>query len=661
LSRLSDIANRYEPRIRNGLIRAFNQIRSKTSLRELEVAIRASGVEGVMNYMKDTPGIISQQIRDDLDDAIRDSGRASISLVPKGAVVDATHRFSTTNPFAARAIRNYELNLIQGISSDTVSAVRNAVEADILSGANPRSTARVYRNTIGLTPSQERAVRNYNNSLKNLDTDALDRKLRDGRFDSKVRRAIQDGKPLAAKDVERMTQRYRERYIKYRSEVIARTESLRAVSIGNQMAMDQMVQTGAIDKTKVRKHWVYTRDARTRNEHVKIPMLNPNGVEIDGFFTTPLGPLKFPRDPMGAAGNTIQCRCAVVYRPVKDGGSVSPDPVVPPPAPRVKPKPKSKPRAKKPAALAPPARKFETWSEKDLFSSKKPKPKGLSVFDDPPKDPAQLKRLVEVNRAANRNIPGPANSTMAIKKRKEAWAKMEKLNNAYARTLTKEELRTEKINVCKDMLRTPSNMKWTKALDNKLGDATEWIPFDVLNALRADGLTINFSPKTMSQYRAYFRKRQRGTDPSVWLAKNENYDVIAHELGHAVDHLFSGGRSTTGMNWANGKFVSAADGQKLREIYTNYHGSKKIGQYSNGDGAYWKANWMTQYEGRIYKHVFDAGGEDSEWWSMNIQRYAGARVGKRAAGGWSKAQKIYEDLAEFIETKFGRDFITDAD
>ena len=38
----------------------------------------------------------------------------------------------------------------------------------------------------------------------------------------------------------------------------------------------------------------------------------------------------------------------------------------------------------------------------------------------------------------------------------------------------------------------------------------------------------------------------------------------------------------------------------------------------NGDGKYWKDNWINNYEGRIY----DSGGPGQEWWSMNCQRYS---------------------------------------
>ena len=306
-----------EARIRKGLIEAFNKIRNQATLKELEEAIRSGGVEGIMRYMDRSPQLISANIRSEINDAIRDSGRASISLIPKGAIVEEAFRFSTTNPYSVEAIRRYELNLIQQISNETRNAVRRGVEADIIAGRNPIDTARTFRENIGLTTRQEQAVRNYQRALEDLDTTALNRELRDKRFDSRVMRRIKEERPFTKKEVEKMTRRYREKYIKYRSQVIARTESLRAVSIGNHEAVNQMVQEGAIDKTRVRKFWVTARDEKVRASHSFIPDLNRSGVELDAPFNTPLGALRFPRDPWGSAANTVQCRCSVVYRPVK--------------------------------------------------------------------------------------------------------------------------------------------------------------------------------------------------------------------------------------------------------------------------------------------------------------------------------------------------------
>lgn len=314
--RLFDIAARFETPIREAFLSAVSQIKEQTDLEELEQQLRENGLAGATAFFQNLQvnQVFTAAMAIPLQEAISASGRLAFSFIPGPAVVNEAFVFNPLVRESAEAIRNYELDLIQQVSNNTRAAVRNAVEADIISGRNPRETARTFRETIGLTPRQEQAVRNYRRALEQLDPVALQRKLRDRRFDGSVRRAINESRPLPQDQIDRAVQRYRERYIRHRSEVIARTESLRAISIGNHQANLQMIAQGSIDPEMVRRFWIFTRDERTRAAHRRIPGLNPGGVRLDQPFVTPLGPLLFPRDPNGSAQNTVQCRCTIVIR-----------------------------------------------------------------------------------------------------------------------------------------------------------------------------------------------------------------------------------------------------------------------------------------------------------------------------------------------------------
>lgn len=143
---------------------------------------------------------------------------------------------------------------------------------------------------------------------------ALERKLRDRRFDGTVRRAVREGQRLSPAQIDRMVDRYRDRYIKYRSEVIARTEAIRAVQGGQQALLESYVADGRIARQQIRRFWHYSHDGRTRSSHRAIPGMNQEGVGMEEAFKTPLGPLKFPGDPNGRAENTINCRCTAFPR-----------------------------------------------------------------------------------------------------------------------------------------------------------------------------------------------------------------------------------------------------------------------------------------------------------------------------------------------------------
>lgn len=108
-----------------------------------------------------------------------------------------------------------------------------------------------------------------------------------------------------------MVGRYRERYIKYRAEVIGRTEALRAVHQGTQEMYRQAVEQGAMSSTEYKHKWVSARDKRVRDSHRHLNGL----VRMEGeTFPGNDGALKYPGDPDAPASETVQCRCCLSTR-----------------------------------------------------------------------------------------------------------------------------------------------------------------------------------------------------------------------------------------------------------------------------------------------------------------------------------------------------------
>ena len=245
---------------------------------------------------------------------------------------------------------------IREIDQTTRDTIRQVLQSGTTAGDDPFAIARRIRGSIGLTQRQEAAVNNYERMLRALDPEALDRKLRDRRSDGSVERAIRNDKALTDAQVRSLVDRYRDRYVKYRANVIARTESIRAVQGAQWELFQDMINKGQIDARQVRRTWIHTGDGNVRNSHLQIPQMNPRGVGQAETFTSPLGPILYPGDPSALAANTIQCRCAVFAR-IIDRGLIPglDDPAVAPPAPpppvRVSPTPFSV--AAPPAALAP--------------------------------------------------------------------------------------------------------------------------------------------------------------------------------------------------------------------------------------------------------------------------------------------------------------------
>ena len=181
-----------------------------------------------------------------------------------------------------------------------------------MSGAGPIQVARAIRDSIGLTERQRQAVANYRRGLEMGDTAVLNRDLRDRRFDASVQRMLDDDEPLGAERISRMVAQYRNRYLQYRAEVIARTETLRVANQAQVEALTQVLEQVELPAGAVLRTWRATQDARTRDTHAAM-----DGQEVRGLteaFESPSGArLMFPGDTsLGAdASEVIQCRCVV--------------------------------------------------------------------------------------------------------------------------------------------------------------------------------------------------------------------------------------------------------------------------------------------------------------------------------------------------------------
>ena len=113
---------------------------------------------------------------------------------------------------------------------------------------------------------------------------------------------------LDQKKIDQMVDRYYDSLANKRANDIARTESLNAVNNGQLELWRQGVEQGVLDNRTTRKIWLVTRDDKLRPSHAAIPVMNPKGVPITGFFATPFGPVQSPGD---AVTDLINCRCAL--------------------------------------------------------------------------------------------------------------------------------------------------------------------------------------------------------------------------------------------------------------------------------------------------------------------------------------------------------------
>lgn len=224
--------------------------------------------------------------------------------------------FNPTHPRAVEQMNRQALDLIRDISDTQKLSIRNALAEAFQDGAGPRQAARAYRYAIGLTEKQRQAVKNYRRLLEDGSDSAFDRGLRDARFGPRdtsiaARRAYLES--LDQSTIDKMVDAYEAKYIKYRAEVIARTESTRTVNEANDEAFSQTLEQAEIDDSYVERTWQFTHDARTRDSHRNMTLRVVRGMNTP--FVTGLGNRAMrPGDPALPADDSIQCRCVATHR-----------------------------------------------------------------------------------------------------------------------------------------------------------------------------------------------------------------------------------------------------------------------------------------------------------------------------------------------------------
>ena len=182
-------------------------------------------------------------------------------------ILDVTISFDQVNDRAVYHMQQERLRYIRGFTAEQRKATRRALVDGLERGLNPLDQARNFRSSVGLTDRQQSAVINFRRMLEEGDSEALTRRLRDKRFDSTISRSIREKKPLTKAQIDKMTARYSERYVKYRSEVIGRTEALRAVHSANDEMYRQAVDLGEVSVEQLERTWVTAHDSRVRDSH----------------------------------------------------------------------------------------------------------------------------------------------------------------------------------------------------------------------------------------------------------------------------------------------------------------------------------------------------------------------------------------------------------
>lgn len=303
-------------RFRRRFIQTLAQIQDRNTLLEIKRLLSAGNISAALAEVE----LASIAVGGLYSEAFVYSGDEAARFIADKLNVLVT--FDRVNARAVAKMQANQLRLVTGFTAQQTAATRAALLSGIERGINPLDMAREFRSSIGLTPNQVQIVNNYRRALEGRSANALERQLRDRRFDPTVRRAVEGGRPLSADQIDRMVDRYRERWVQYRSRVIARTEALRSVHEGTQEMYQQAIDNGRLERDSVIQTWKTSGRSNVRDSH---SAMEGQQVPVGEPFISGLGnPLMFPGDPAAPAEDSIQCVCAVTTRFREDAARAVP-------------------------------------------------------------------------------------------------------------------------------------------------------------------------------------------------------------------------------------------------------------------------------------------------------------------------------------------------
>lgn len=330
MASFDELLSQYDKRIADAFLEAIQSIKDQAVIARIAELLERRDIAGAIEALHiDERAFVGVEIA--LQEAFNAGGLGAISELPSLLDPDGNRvvfRFGVRNLVGESILRELSSTLVRNITEDQRAAIRSALLAGLEAGTNPRTIAldlvgTIDRKTgsrtggiIGLTSGQEAWQRKYAAQIAYAYSPALrkalDRGLRDKRFDAAIEKAIASGEPIPASTQAKMRVAYRNRSLKYRADNIARTETMRALGSARHEAIRQQIDDGTLNQDDVQKVWHSAGDNRVRHTH---RALNGKSVAFEARFESPSGAkLRYPGDPQAPASETNGCRCWCEYR-----------------------------------------------------------------------------------------------------------------------------------------------------------------------------------------------------------------------------------------------------------------------------------------------------------------------------------------------------------
>ena len=324
LAQIEALTATWEPVVRDAFLEAVREIVSRAEIGRIIEALERGDIEAALAAVH-FDGAAFAPVAEAVRQAYVAGGVNAVAGAPTTLTTPAGARvivrFDTRVPRAERWLAEQSSEFVRGVTADALEGMRSMLVSSLEAGRGPRSTAldlvgrqnpvtkRREGGIVGLTATQTQWVLTARAELSDPATMArfLQRSdsMRDRRLDRTITKAIREGKRLDSATVNKIVGRYADKLLKYRGEMISRTETLSALNAARDEAQRQIRDAGAQEECF--KVWKTASDRRVRHSHRAI---HNERVPLDGRFSNGL---LYPHEKGAAAREVVACRCIVSY------------------------------------------------------------------------------------------------------------------------------------------------------------------------------------------------------------------------------------------------------------------------------------------------------------------------------------------------------------
>lgn len=255
---LLDEASAQEAAFIRAFLQAVEQARGAADRRAIERALATFHVEEAVRIVQEAWATASAQWSPLMSGQVLDALRRGAGVASGGFRLEAGLVFDRTNPAAVSWARSRAGALVTQVTDDVRQAVRDSITRAFVEQVDVRDTARALRGVVGLRPDQVRALATYRQELQ-----ALAASVQPTVRDTRMRRLSSRG--LTRARIDAWVERYRQRLLQRRAELIARTEILTASNQGQLELWRQAIDAGRLDGG-ASKRWLTTPDDRLCTE-----------------------------------------------------------------------------------------------------------------------------------------------------------------------------------------------------------------------------------------------------------------------------------------------------------------------------------------------------------------------------------------------------------